>query len=123
MTQGLRERLTATRKVAEAIRAALPGGNPARREVTPTPTERRARRPREPGDLPVAAPVAAPKGTAAPAPPVTVEYLRFLHAQAAALRVDLPELQNLTTSISRLEEFLVRTVLPLHFSVLNQQSR
>lgn len=103
--QALRERLAAARKMAETIRAALPGA--VRREATPPPVERRSRRPREPGELPVATPAAAAK----PAPltvEVTIEYLRALHAQAANLTVELPETELLASYLMRLDAFQVR---------------
>eukprot|EP00884_Botryococcus_braunii_P010330 jgi/Botrbrau1/19299/Bobra.0073s0042.1 len=103
----LRERLTAARKMAEAIRAALPGAQ--RREPTPPPVERRSRRPRDPGDLPVAAPLASAKAAPpAPAPAITVEYLRSLLVQASACRVELPEAQLLLSYLDRSDAFQAR---------------
>jgi hypothetical protein len=101
----VRERLAAARKMAETIRAALPGGS--RREPTPPPVERRSRRPRDPGELPVASAAAPAKGPAAAPPPITVEYLRGLLAMASGSTVLLPETEQLSSYITRLDAFQV----------------
>ena len=95
----LRERAGAGRKLAEALRMALP----LHREGRQAPASRRARE--------AAASAAVERGLPAAAGakgPATPDELRALRAQGLSLRIVMPELDALAVAVQRLDDFQAR---------------
>ena len=107
--RALRERLGSARKVAEAIRSAMPTAREAgRRKKGDVSQVGSWLRPRHSAFASTPLALSGADNLRHVPPQVSLEHLRGLREQAAALRVDMPEAANIGLALERLDIWQVR---------------